>query len=96
MAATISGRVTVPSSRSVPRALPVRSDRSGDVEHIIEELEGEADLSPEVAEGGEIAAEQAGAFEQGRGLQAAAIKVALLGDTGIESVLALGQLAVGQ
>ena len=48
--ARISGSVTVPSSRSVPRCLPVRSAGPGDVEHVVEQLEREPDAAAEVAE----------------------------------------------
>ena len=41
--ARMRGSVTVPSSRSVPRDLPVRSDRSGHVEHVVEQLERQPD-----------------------------------------------------
>ena len=47
----MKGSVTVPSSRSVPRCLPVRDGRAGDVEDVVEELEGEADPAPEARRG---------------------------------------------
>ena len=54
--ARISGSVTVPSSRSAPRGLPVRSGGPGDVEHVVEQLEGEPDPLAERAERGAVAA----------------------------------------
>ena len=46
----MKGSVTVPSSRSVPRALPVRSGGPEHVEHVVEHLEGEPDAPRERAE----------------------------------------------
>ena len=75
--AMISGSVTVPSSRSVPGAFPVRSAGP---------LEGEPDAPREQAEavrqlrrggGGAERAERASGLEQCRGLQLAAVQVAL-------------------
>ncbi len=70
--------------------------RAGDVEDVVEQLEGEADLGAELAQVLVIVAEQAGTFEQRRGLQSAAVQVALLGDLEVEGIVALGQLAAGQ
>ena len=96
--ARISGSVTVPSSRSVPRALPGPLGRAGHVEHVVEQLEGEPDLP---AEGGAApphralpgqAPDAAGGFEETRGLQRAAPQVALLTERGVVGVPALREL----
>ena len=73
--------------------------RTGDVEHVVEQLEGEPDLP---AEGGDRprrraargeAADPAGGLEEARRLQRAAPQVALLADRGVVGVAALGELA---
>ena len=98
--ARISGSVTVPSSRSVPRRLPVRSRGPGDVEHVVEQLEGEADgvaERPERAGRRRTSAPSSqAAREQPRGLQLAALEVALERDVGAPGVGALHQLAAGE
>ena len=80
--ARMNGSVTVPSSRSVPRCLPVRSAGPGDVEHVVEQLEREPDAAAEVAERVGLAAaleraQPARRLEQPRGLEVAAVQVAL-------------------
>ncbi len=70
--------------------------RAGDVEHVVEELKGEADLGAESAQRLAVASHPAGALEQLRGLEAAAFEVALFGDLRVEGVLALGKLAASQ
>ncbi len=88
----------MPSSRSVPRCFPVRSAGPGDVEHVVEDLEGQADPPPERAEvelrlAGLERPERARGLEQPRGLQLAAQQVALERDRGVPGVGALQQLA---
>ena len=81
----ISGSVTVPSSRSVPRGLPVRSVGPGHVEHVVEDLERQADPGAELAERvgalgprrAEQRAQPARGLEQPRRLQLAALEVAV-------------------
>ena len=79
-AATISGRVTVPSSRSVPRALPVRSGGPVTSRTSSSSWKARPISAPKSRSALVVAAEQAGALEQRRGLQPAALEVALLGD----------------
>ena len=100
--ARISGMVTVPSSRSVPRALPVRSRRAGDVEDVVEELEGEADLAAEDAQRlGAVAAP--GRRRSGRRTRTAGPSSAGSAPGSdrrviveVEGVAALGELALGE
>src|SRR5215217_4555831 len=75
---------------------------AGDVEDVVEQLEGETDVA---AERGEVLrprpsrgdpAKPAGGFEETRGLQRAALQVARLGDRGVEGVASLGELAESQ
>ena len=70
--------------------------RPGDVEDVVEQLEGEADVGAEGAEGIVVAADPAGALEQRRGLQPAAIEVASLRDRGVVGVLSLGELPLAK
>ena len=101
--ARMNGSVTVPSSRSVPRCLPVRSGGPGDVEHVVEDLEGQADAAAELAQRAGVdravalqRAEDARSLEQPRGLQLAAAQVALQRDRRVPRVGALQQLAARQ
>ena len=78
-------------------------DRTADVEDVVEQLEREPDPASERAErrrtrraGGVALAELAGNLEQARGLQLAALEVALDGDVGAPRILALQQLAARQ
>ena len=98
--ARISGRVTVPSSRSVPRGLPVRSGGPGHVEHVVEDLERQADALAEAPSASAIAgpaaeqgAQPARGREQARRLEPAALEVALRRHVGAPGVGALHQLA---
>ena len=79
-AASISGRVTVPSSRSVPRALPVRSGGPATSRTSSSSWKARPTSAAERPQALVVAAEQAGALEQLRRLQPAAVEVALLGD----------------
>ena len=75
----------MPSSRSLPRCLPVLLGLRRHVEHVVEQLEREPDPVAEAAERlrRELAPprgerpEPAGGGEQARGLQLAAMQVAL-------------------
>src|SRR5207253_2146321 len=77
-------------------------DRTADVEHVVEQLEREADPPSvgrqRVDRGGPAAAlaEPAGSLEQTRRLQLAALEVALDRDVGVPRVLALQQLAASE
>ena len=96
-AARISGRVTVPSSRSVPRALPVRSGGPATSRTSSSSWKARPISAPKRAAAPRSSRpDQAGALEQRRGLQPAALEVALLGDRGVEGVVALGELAAGE
>ena len=95
-AASISGSVTVPSSRSVPRALPVRSGGPATSRTSSSSWKARPTSAPKSRSALVVVAEQAGALEQRRRLQPAALEVALLGDRQVEGVLALGQLAAGE
>ena len=95
-AASISGRVTVPSSRSVPRALPVRSGGPLTSRTSSSSWKASPISAPNSRSALVVAAEQAGALEQARRLQPAAVEVALLADVEVEGVVALGQLAAGE
>ena len=98
--ARMSGSVTVPSRRSVPRALPVRSggpatsrtsSRSWNASPISWPNERSAcGCGIAVARD---AADQASALEEARRLQAAALEVALGGGVDVPSVAALRELA---
>src|SRR5947209_3572078 len=84
-----------------PPVLAGALGRPRHVEHVVEELEGEADASAELAEllGGPRrlqGAELAGRAEERTGLQLATAQVALGGDVVAPGVLALQQLAGGQ
>ena len=100
--ARISGRVTVPSRRSVPRALPVRS--GGPVTSSTSSSSWKASpiSRPKVrsararVRAGLQAADQAGALEEPGGLQPAPVQVALGRDRDVERVAALGELAEGE
>ena len=80
--------------------------RAGDVEHVVEELEGEPDAAPEGAQRrnpavGALAGrlehpERARRLEQARGLQLAAAQVALDRHVRVEGVSALEQLALAR
>ena len=76
--------------------------RPGDVEHVVEQLEGEPDAAAEVARARPPSpaalqrAEPARRLEQPRGLEVAAAQVALARDVDVPGVLALQQLALGQ
>ena len=80
-AARISGRVTVPSSRSVPRALPVRSGGPETSSTSSRSWKARPIAAPKSPSASLVAAQPAGALEQLRGLQPAALEVALLGDS---------------
>ena len=95
-AATISGRVTVPSSRSVPRALPVRSGGPETSRTSSRSWKAKPDLGAEGSQRCDVLAEETGALEELPGLQAAAFEVALLGELGVEGVVALRQLTLGE
>ena len=95
-AASISGSVTVPSSRSVPRALPVRSGGPVTSSTSSSSWKARPTSAPKARRCSLVAAEQAGALEQLRRLQPAALQVALLGDAEVEGVVALRQLAAGE
>ena len=94
--------MTVPSRRSAPGLARARG-RARDVEHVVQELEGQAHPPAERAERLGIARaarrlerpEPAGRLEQARRLELAAAKVALEGHLGVERVGALQQLALG-
>ena len=98
--ARISGSVTVPSSRSVPRRLPVRCLRPGDVEHVVEQLEARARRRGRTGRAAgpppTSAPELARRGEQACGLQLAALEIALARDVGAPGVGALHQLAAGE
>ena len=92
----------MPSSRSVPRAFPVRSggpltsrtsSRSWKARPI---SPAERRSAPPRRSPRGSPADHAGALEQAGGLQPAAIEVALLADARVEGVAALGQLALGE
>ena len=75
--------------------------RAGDVEHVVEQLEREADAAPEAAQhvdrrGALQRAQLARRLEQARGLEVAAVLVALARDTHVPRVLALQQLSLGE
>jgi hypothetical protein len=72
--------------------------RPRDVEHVVEQLERQADPPPEVAERVSLAAtlqrpQAARRLEQPGGLEVAAVQVALSGDLDVPRVLALEQLS---
>ena len=96
--ARISGSVTVPSSRSAPRGLPVRSggpETSSTSSRIWNASPIRSPKSPSAAARAAALerAELTGGAEQDRGLQPAALEVALDADTGVPRVGALHQLA---
>ncbi len=95
-AASISGRVTVPSSRSVPRALPVRSGGPLTSRTSSSSWKARPISAPNSRSASSSRPEQAGALEQAPGLQPAAREVALLVEAEVEGVLALRQLAAGE
>ena len=84
--ATMSGRVTVPSSRSVPRCLPVRSAGPGRRRGRRRaagrrgRCGGRTRRAPPRVAAALERAELAGGLEQARGLEVAALQVALAGD----------------
>ena len=88
----------MPSSRSVPRCLPVRSAGPGHVQHVVEQLEREPDALAELAQQRDVAAAGQRAqltrgAEEPRGLEVAAAQVALARGLQLPGVLALQQLA---
>ena len=91
----------MPSSRSVPRCLPVRGGRARHVEDVVEQLEREPDAAPEAAEQLDRPAalerpELARGLEQARRLEVAAGEVALARRRRVPRVGALHQLALGE
>ncbi len=90
----VDGAVEQVGAAGLPRAL----ERPRDVEHVVEELEGEADLAAEGSElvaaraAGAEAADAAGSLEQARRLQRAAVEVAVLADARVVGVAPLCQL----
>ena len=98
--ARISGSVTVPSSRSVPRCLPVRSAGPGDVEHVVEQLEREPDRAPEARRAAPrrrrppSAPSRQAASNSRAVLRSQRAQVALARDRRVPRVLALQQLAL--
>ena len=100
--ARINGRVTVPSSRSVPRALPVRSGGPVTSSTSSRSWKARPISRPKVSQGACLLArlpglgDQAGALEQASRLQLAAPQVALRRDREVEGVAALRELAEGE
>ena len=95
-AARISGRVTVPSSRSVPRALPVRSGGPATSSTSSRSWKARPISAPKAPSASASRPRRQAHSKRARGLQPAALQVALLGDRGVVGVLALGQLAAGE
>ena len=97
----MNGSVTVPVEQIGTARLAGALGRAEDVEDVVEQLKGEADLAAEARQRvllgpGALGADHAGALEEGGGLQPAAVHVALGGDLDVEGVAALRQLAAGQ
>ena len=100
--ARMSGSVTVPSSRSVPRGLPVRSggpetSRTSSRSWNARPMRRPNARRPcSVPSGPVLGAELARRLEERRRLQLAAMQVALDAHLGVPGVLALEQLALGE
>ncbi len=80
----------------MPRALPVRSGGPLTSRTSSSSWKARPIVGAELAQRLVVAAEQAGALEQARGLQPAAREVALFADAEVEGVAALGELAAGE
>ena len=99
--ARMNGSVTVPSSRSVPRCLPVRSAGPETSSTSSSSWNASPMRRPKSPSALRLAAaleraEPARRLEQPRGLEVAAVQVALARDLDVPRVLALQQLALGE